>query len=137
MSDKIINQPSPIWVPKGWGGEKWIDNREEYCCKILNFVKGKKLSIHFHKLKTETFYCLKGKVCIKYHDNPQELYRLIIEKDEEYILGAMETVILGPDETFFVPPFRVHQIEGLVDSRLIEVSTKHYNSDSIRIVKGD
>ena len=30
------------FVPKGWGYEKWIVNKEEYCGKILFFVKGKK-----------------------------------------------------------------------------------------------
>ena len=30
------------FVPKGWGFEKWIVNCEEYCGKLLYFVKGKK-----------------------------------------------------------------------------------------------
>ena len=31
------------FVPKGWGFEKWIVNKEEYCGKLLYFVKGKKM----------------------------------------------------------------------------------------------
>jgi hypothetical protein len=27
------------FVPKGWGFEKWIVNNEEYCGKLLYFVK--------------------------------------------------------------------------------------------------
>ena len=29
------------FVSKGWGFEKWIVNCEEYCGKLLYFVKGK------------------------------------------------------------------------------------------------
>ncbi|HBY66694.1 MAG TPA: cupin domain-containing protein, partial [Flavobacteriaceae bacterium] len=43
------------FVPKGWGFEKWIVNNEEYCGKLLYFVKGKRCSWHFHKLKDEVF----------------------------------------------------------------------------------
>ncbi len=28
--------------PKGWGYEKWLVNKEEYCGKLLYFVKGKR-----------------------------------------------------------------------------------------------
>ena len=28
-------------VPKGWGFEKWIVNNEQYCGKLLYFIKGK------------------------------------------------------------------------------------------------
>jgi mannose-6-phosphate isomerase-like protein (cupin superfamily) len=137
MSHKIVNQPEPTWVPKGWGGEKWIDNREEYCCKILNFVRGKKLSIHYHKQKTETFYCLSGKLKIKFHDSVYDVERYCEERGPEHVEGFLETIILGPDETFFVPPGRVHQMIALVDTKLIEVSTEHFDEDSYRIVKGD
>ena len=46
-------------VPKGWGYEKWIVNTDEYCGKLLHFIKGKKCSWHYHKLKDETFYLQK------------------------------------------------------------------------------
>jgi hypothetical protein len=39
------------FVPKGWGFEKWIVNCEEYCGKLLYFVKGKRCSWHYHELK--------------------------------------------------------------------------------------
>ena len=29
------------FVSKGWGFEKWIVNTDEYCGKLLYFVKGK------------------------------------------------------------------------------------------------
>ena len=30
--------------PKGWGYEKWIVNKEDYCGKLLHMIKGKKCS---------------------------------------------------------------------------------------------
>ena len=49
-------------VPKGWGYEKWIVNTEEYCGKLLHFIKGKRCSWHYHILKDETFYVQEGKL---------------------------------------------------------------------------
>ena len=54
------------FVSKGWGFEKWIVNKEEYCGKFLFFAKGKKCSWHFHKLKDEVFYIQSGKVTIHF-----------------------------------------------------------------------
>ena len=44
------------FVPKGWGYEHWIVNKEDYCGKLLFFKKGKRCSWHYHKLKDETFH---------------------------------------------------------------------------------
>ena len=56
------------FVPKGWGFEKWIVNNEEYCGKLLYFVKGKRCSFHYHKLKDEVFYLQSGKMVVKYSE---------------------------------------------------------------------
>jgi len=142
---KIINQPEPVWVPKPWGGEKWLDNRPEYCGKILTIIKNKRLSVHYHKLKTETFYCLSGKVKVKFFDDALAYESLIktegwdvnTPQGKTEAVNALETIVLEPDSTFFIPPGRVHQIIGLVDSKIIEVSTEHFDSDSFRFIKGD
>jgi hypothetical protein len=52
------------FVPKGWGFEKWIVNNEEYCGKLLYFVKGKRCSWHYHELKDEVFYIQSGKILL-------------------------------------------------------------------------
>ena len=44
-------------VPKGWGYEKWIVNKSEYCGKLLYFMRDKKCSWHYHKLKDEINSC--------------------------------------------------------------------------------
>ena len=55
-----------VFVPKGWGYEDWIVNKEEYCGKLLFFKKGKSCSWHYHNLKDETFYVHKGELEVRY-----------------------------------------------------------------------
>ena len=111
------------FVPKGWGFEKWIVNCEEYCGKLLYFVKGRQCSWHYHKLKDEVFFVQSGKMIIKYS-----------EGDE---LGAANEKILTKGENFHVYRGLRHQMIALEDTELFEFSTQHFDSDSYRIVKGD
>src|SRR3954469_6669264 len=48
-------------VPKGWGEERWLHNDELYCGKILIVNEGKRCSLRYHQLKTETFYIQQGR----------------------------------------------------------------------------
>ena len=111
------------FVPKGWGFEKWIVNTEEYCGKLLYFVKGKKCSWHYHKLKDETFYIQSGKILLKH-------------SDEDEIKYAIET-ILGPGDKFHIYRGLKHQMIALEDTELFEFSTQHFDDDSYRIIQGD
>lgn len=111
------------FVPKGWGFEKWIVNSEEYCGKLLYFVKGKKCSWHFHKLKDEVFYLQSGKILLKYYD-------------EDDIALAHE-VILSKGDKFHVYRGLRHQMIALEDTELFEFSTQHFDEDSYRVIKGD
>ncbi|MDO8659561.1 MAG: cupin domain-containing protein [Candidatus Parcubacteria bacterium] len=135
------------FVPKGWGFEKWVDNRAEYCGKLLYFVKGRKCSLHYHKLKTETFYVHQGKIMVLWSDEVKKLETIkddigldpvrrlfgIPPWHEEYC----EKTILTQGDTFFVPPGRLHQMIALEDTELFEFSSQHFEEDSYRIVKGD
>tara|TARA_Y100000310_G_scaffold122315_1_gene120968 strand:- start:8779 stop:9120 length:342 start_codon:yes stop_codon:yes gene_type:complete len=111
------------FVKKGWGFERWIVNKQEYCGKLLFFEKGKRCSWHYHKLKDEVFYLQSGKILIKYSDNDD------LETAKELILnqGAKFHVYIGLR----------HQMIALEDSELFEFSTQHFDSDSYRIIKGD
>ena len=111
------------FVPKGWGFEKWIVNCEEYCGKLLYFVKGKRCSWHYHKLKDEVFYIQSGKVLVKY-------------STEDDIKSADE-IILHKGDRFHVYRGLRHQMIALEDTELYEFSTQHFDSDSYRILKGD
>ena len=110
-------------VSKGWGFEKWIVNCEEYCGKLLYFVKGKRCSWHYHVLKDEVFYVQSGKLLVKYSD-----------RDD---LNAAQEVVLEAGDNFHVYRGLRHQMFALKDTELFEFSTQHFEEDSYRIVKGD
>jgi hypothetical protein len=97
------------FVPKGWGFEKWIVNCEEYCGKILYFVKGRKCSWHYHKLK---YY------------------------DEDDIAYANE-IVLNKGDKFHIYRGLRHQMIALEDTELFEFSTQHFDEDSYRVIQGD
>tara|TARA_S200000501_G_C20780496_1_gene724810 strand:- start:673 stop:1029 length:357 start_codon:yes stop_codon:yes gene_type:complete len=110
-------------VPKGWGYEKWIVNTDEYCGKLLHFIKGKKCSWHYHKLKDETFYLQEGKLLVKYSDNDN--------------LNEATEIILERGDKFHVYRGLRHQMFAMEDTDMFEFSTQHFDSDSHRIIKGD
>ena len=112
-----------VYVQKGWGHEKWIVNKTEYCGKLLYFNKNKRCSWHFHKLKDEVFFLQSGKLMVKFS-----------EKDD---LENAQELILKPGDNFYVYPGLRHQMIALEDSELFEFSTQHFDEDSYRIVKGD
>lgn len=118
MNEEIIRQPVHI-EPKSWGREIWIANNSLYCGKILEIEKGKRCSLHFHKLKTESFYLRAGRLKVRVKESPEaELLR-------EFEMNA--------GECMDVPPGLVHQMEALEKAELIEFSTQHYDSDSHRL----
>jgi len=110
-------------VHKGWGFEKWIVNNEEYCGKLLYFVKGKKCSYHYHKIKDETFYVQSGKILLRYGD------------DDDY--DSAKEIILNPGDKFHIYRGLRHQMEAIEDTEMFEFSTQHFDSDSYRVIQGD
>lgn len=124
MKNKLTKEPE-IHI-KGWGAELWLVNKSEYCGKILYFEKGKKCSLHVHKIKDETFYLLDGAVLITLYDN-----------EEEYKKGNKIEIKLRPGQTIHLWPGRLHRILALEKSVIIEISTQHFEEDSIRIEPGD
>jgi mannose-6-phosphate isomerase-like protein (cupin superfamily) len=114
----------PVHVePKGWGREIWIANNPLYCGKILEIRKGKRCSLHYHKLKTESFYLRVGKLRVRVKKSPDST--------------TTEEFELSEGDCMDVPPGLVHQMEALEDAELLEFSTQHFDSDSHRLIKGD
>ena len=114
---------SVLYVPKGWGYEKWAVNKPEYCGKLLFFNKGKKCSWHYHVKKDEVFYLHSGSLIVRYSD----------EDDIE----TCKTIKLKSGEAFHVYRGLRHQMEAIEDTELFEFSTQHFDEDSHRIIKGD
>jgi mannose-6-phosphate isomerase-like protein (cupin superfamily) len=110
-------------VPKGWGREVWIANNHLYCGKVLEIRKGKRCSLHFHELKTESFYLRVG--------------RLKVRVKESRTSEAVDEFELNAGECMDIPRGLVHQMEALEDVELLEFSTQHFDSDSHRIAPGD
>lgn len=122
------------YVIKGWGYEKWIVNKKEYCGKLLFFKTGKKCSYHYHKIKDETFYLQKGRMIIRYESEEDFKKR---GDDQENCLAMCNTTILEAGQSFYVPTGMRHQMEAITDCELFEFSTEHFDEDSHRIIKGD
>ena len=121
---ETVEKGAPISIhPKGWGYEKWIVNKEEYCGKLLHMIKGKKCSWHYHTLKDETFYLQEGKILLKY-------------SDDDDIESAKE-IVLNRGDKFHIYRGLRHQMFALEDTDLFEFSTQHFEDDSNRVIQGD
>jgi mannose-6-phosphate isomerase-like protein (cupin superfamily) len=120
----IMNRArEPVHIqPKVWGREIWIANNNLYCGKILEIRKGRMCSLHFHKLKTESFYLRAGRLRVRIKESADS------EVIEEFEMSA--------GQCMDVPPGLVHQMEALEDAELLEFSTQHFESDSHRLVNG-
>jgi quercetin dioxygenase-like cupin family protein len=102
-------------VPKVWGREEWIVNNDLYCGKKLVVERGHRCSVHYHKLKNETFYILSG--------------RLYVELDED-------TRVLVPGDALDVKVGQRHRFTALETTEFFEFSTHHEDSDSHRVEVG-
>jgi quercetin dioxygenase-like cupin family protein len=108
---KLVN-----WVKKEWGHEEWIVNNDQYCGKKLVFKEGYHFSMHYHKIKDETFYVLSG--------------TLYLETEHE---GNKETHLLHPGDIVHIKPNMLHRLTALTNAEIIEFSTHHMDEDSYRI----
>ncbi len=109
-------------VTKVWGREIWISNNALYCGKILEISKGKRCSLHYHKLKTESFYLRSGRLRVRLKESPDS--------------ALVREFELNSGECLDVSPGLVHQMEALEDAELYEFSTQHFDEDSHRLMPG-
>ena len=124
MVRELKELQEPIkFVEKGWGYEKWIVNKPEYCGKLLFFESGKRCSWHYHKVKDEVFYLQSGKMMIYYSEDDD--------------ITTANQLVLKPGDNFHIYVGLRHQMVALEDSELFEFSTQHFDEDSYRILKGD
>ena len=107
---KLTQEPTHR-VPKAWGEEQWIVNRE-YCGKRMLLKKGYRCSLHYHRVKDEVFYLASGRVLLELGDGE----RILEPGDHHHVPGGVE-----------------HRFWGLEDSEIIEFSTHHEDEDSVRI----
>ncbi len=99
-------------VPKVWGHEKWIENNEKYCSKLLWLKSGYQCSLHYHKVKDEMFLITKGHVRLEIGD------KIVHMRQGNFVR---------------IPPGTPHRFRGIEDSEILEVSTHHMEEDSYRL----
>ena len=105
-------------VPKIWGHEEWIVNDALYCGKKLVFNQGYACSLHYHKLKDETFYIAKGVVAVELVNETNAWTRIMKPGDVQRILPGLQ-----------------HRIIALEPAEVMEFSTFHRDDDSYRVIE--
>ena len=105
----------PYRVDKPWGHELVWARTDRYAGKILHVRAGHVLSLQYHHRKDETMHVLSGE--------------LILRTGEGDALAARPFRV---GESVHIPPTLVHQIEAVVDSDVLEVSTPELD-DLVRL----
>ena len=114
----ISNPPGSKIVDKTWGREDWLVNFPKYCAKLLIVNKDHYCSLHYHKLKEESFFVQAGKILFEYSYPP---YQLIDQK------------ILSVGESVHIEPLTAHRFTAIDDTLILEVSSQHFDEDSYRL----
>jgi len=103
-----MNNQTPIQIKeKPWGKEIWFAHMAGYAGKILEIKAGKRLSLQYHEKKAETQYLLSGVI------------KMTIGKDK----NNLKNIILKAGDKIDIHPYTIHRIEGIEDSKILEVST--------------
>jgi mannose-6-phosphate isomerase len=106
----------PRRVEKPWGHEVWWALTERYAGKILHVDAGHRLSLQFHERKDESCYVLTGRL-------------LLIQGSSA---DALSERVVSAGDVWRNEPGRVHTIEALEASDVLEVSTPDLD-DVIRL----
>jgi len=101
-----------------WGGFiKFIDNKPS-TVKILFIDKDAKLSLQFHKLREEFWHVVSGKIKVTLGRS----------------LKSLKKKNLKEGENIKIPKGFLHRIEGIKESKVLEISTgKFVENDEIRV----
>ena len=113
---------TPTLDRKGWGAETILINCMDYCAKFLDFNAGSQGSLHLHRNKHETWYILSGEIVFTWVDTATATHC---------------THRLCAGDMVDIPRMLPHQVLAIQDTRIMEVSTPHEESDSYRILQGD
>lgn len=109
-------------IDKGWGHEQIWASTPFYCGKFMHFNKNAKFSMHFHRIKRETWYVLNGEFIVQYINTYDAT---IIDKP------------LKIGDTWTNDPLVPHRLICLEAGTIIEVSTADDPADNYRVAKGD
>jgi mannose-6-phosphate isomerase-like protein (cupin superfamily) len=115
-------------VIKKWGYELWIENNDLYCGKHLHVLPNKWCSVHYHKIKHETFYVISGELKLQFS---KELDLEIWEK------SLVAEIIIPKGCSFVLEPMTAHRLVSNLNypCDFIEISTHHDDLDSYRLIE--
>lgn len=122
------------FVEKSWGHEDWIANSPLYCGKDLFIKKGKWLSLHYHKLKTETFY-VQGHIQLVVYENPEldakftdwNHFEKIVELRKDVKISSLYPPLIYNSERFLNHGKELYNLN--LSSSEEEVYSKSYIND--------
>ena len=107
---------APRRVEKPWGWELVWAETDQYVGKLLKVTAGHALSLQYHEVKDEAWLVQEGRASL-----------------ELGLVGEpLETIEIGPGDTFHYAPGTVHRITAIEDTLVLEVSTPHL-SDVVRL----
>ena len=106
---------TPYRVEKPWGHELIWAKTDRYVGKILHIEPGHLLSLQYHEKKDETIFVLRGEIIFRVQDGEELTERRMKESDG-----------------YHITPGTIHQMEAVVSSDLLEVSTPELD-DVVRL----
>lgn len=106
-------------VEKLWGKERWVVNEPEYCMKVLTIEPGFQSSLHYHRIKKETFIVHYGTLRV------ETVNRSGVVVSEVLKAGMSKTIKPGKPHRFMS--------DSETDCVFWEVSTHHDDTDVVRI----
>ena len=105
----------PHRVDKPWGHELIWARTDRYVGKILHIEPGHLLSLQYHEQKDETIFVLTGEIIFRVHEDGELVERPMRE-----------------GERYHITPGTIHQMEAVVVTDLLEVSTPELD-DVVRL----
>ena len=107
---------TPRRVEKPWGWELVWAETEAYVGKLLHVRAGQALSLQYHEVKDESWLVQEGRASLELGE----------------VGGELETIEIGPGDTFRYRPRTVHRVTAIDDLTVIEISTNHLD-DVVRL----
>ena len=107
---------TPRRVEKPWGWELVWAETESYVGKLLHVRAGQALSLQYHEVKDEAWLVQEGRASLELGE----------------VGGELETVEIGPGDTFRYRPRTVHRVTAIDDLTIVEISTNHLD-DVVRL----
>lgn len=131
-------------IPKIWGTEETLHAGPDYWMKMLTFIQGASGSLHYHKVKDETWYVTEGSATVELVFDPQEFRnRIKTGEDPENVLydmareGSARGVDLMEGDTLNIPVCVAHRVTATSPRfSFIEASDPHNDEDVYRLIPG-